>query len=82
MTLTWNLEDFWRSNVHVFIFGGHSNAGKKQAQFHNGNNLLTHILKYEKQMHLKHFSCFCDLDLLGALGIGDVSLGRNIYIWP
>ena len=83
MTLTLNLEVFWRSYVHVFIFGVQSNAGKKQAQGHNSNNLWTHILKYDQHMHLEQFSCFCDLDidLLGVLGIGDVSTGRNIYIW-
>ena len=63
------LEVVWRSNVHVFIFGVHSNAGKKQAQCHNSNTLWTHILKYDKHMHLKQLSCFCDhyIDLLGVL---------------
>ena len=58
-------------------------TGKKQAQFHNRNNLWTNILKYEKHMHLKQFSCFCDLDhdLLGVLGIGVVRTETNIYIW-
>ena len=32
-------------------------------------------------MHSEQFSCFCELDLLCILGIGDIMIGMNFHIW-
>ena len=31
-------------------------------------------------MHFEQLSCFCELDLLCILGIGDIRIGKNVHI--
>ena len=78
MTLT--LEVFLRSKLCV-IFGGQSNAVKAQCPIYRSNSWVN--MKEITRMHFEQISCFGDiyLDLVGILGIDDISTGRNIHIW-